>query len=226
MRILYGFCIAALLSTRLTASPVFLSGLGNGQGWNDGHYYTGFVALSMDGIDYRGLCIDALHQASASWDGTLLPLPDGAVAVAMSTYFGVAEPFQFWPSLTADVIGYTMLLGVDNDEQSNNEIQHDVWAQFAPSLFTDTGLLAASGLFGVDMSTFALIVDSNYATGTDLRQAFLVAQSLPPLTLLDPAPLLIQEAPEPSAMLLVGGTLVGLGIATRRSRRRSSRAGI
>ena len=35
---------------------VTLTGLGNGQGWNDGSYYTGYVTLDFAGTAYTGLC--------------------------------------------------------------------------------------------------------------------------------------------------------------------------
>src|ERR1017187_4430763 len=59
-----------------TAGEVLFSGLGNGYGWNDGAYYTGYVTLGFDGKDYAGLCVDALHDTYGnSWDAAALRPP-------------------------------------------------------------------------------------------------------------------------------------------------------
>jgi len=215
MRANIGITILLLASTSLMADTITMSGLGNGQGWNDGQFYTGYLTLTTDGADYQAICIDALHEAGGSWDGMILPLTDSQIPAVMLAYFGVTDPAQFWPGLYADAVGYTILTGVGSDEGMNNQIQHDVWAQFDPEQFTDDGSLAASGSFNVDLTGFALAVDSGYATGTDLRQAFLVTENVPVLTPYDPPSTPIEDTPEPSSALLIGGTMVGFAALCR-----------
>jgi len=58
-----------LLALAATAAPiqpglVTLAGVGNGQGWNDGHAYVGYVTLRLNGTDYTALCVDALHETA------------------------------------------------------------------------------------------------------------------------------------------------------------------
>lgn len=201
MRVLLILLIASLHALAGTAD---LSGLGNGKGWNDGAYYTGFVAIGFGGTSYAGLCIDALHETyGTSWDAVYVPLSDAAaVNKVMQSYFGTSDPAVYLPKLATDISGYLALQGVGENEILNNEIQHDVWAQFAPG-YVDTGLLAR---YSGSVESFGLIVDANYTRGGTLEQAFLV----------DPPVGEVTRAPEPAPVVLIGSMLVGIGLLRRR----------
>ena len=200
MRIFLAGFILLTASLGASASPLQLSGLGNGLGWNDGSYYTGYVTLGFEGQNYAGLCIDALHDTFGdSWDAVFVPLSDtAAVGDIMRAYFGVTDPSIYLPKLSADLTGYTMLASIGNDVAANNAIQHNVWSQFAPGMFPNTGLL---GPYTGSSERFGLIVDSNYSRGGQLEQMFLVD---PPVS-----------TPEPSTVLLIGLAFAGLGMLRR-----------
>src|ERR1022692_1856729 len=70
MRILFVGLILLAGSLDAPAETVTLSGLGNGNGWNDGAYYTGYVTLDFNGTNYAALCIDSLHKAALDFNGT------------------------------------------------------------------------------------------------------------------------------------------------------------
>jgi len=196
-----------------SADTVTISGLGNGQGWTDGAYYTGYLTLSMDGTDYVGLCIDPLHETTGvSWNAVYIPMTDTAdIAGAMAAYFGLSDPATYLPVLYAGATGFNMLASVGTDEAANNDIQHAVWDEIAPGTYADNGvLLTASGPPGNFLS-FGLIVDANYQTGQGLEQAFLVAGESTNVIGED-------QAPEPGALTIVGIGLLVLG-AHRQSRR-------
>jgi hypothetical protein len=204
-----------------SAGPVSISGLGNGQGWNDGSYYTGYVTLGFDGTPYPGLCIDALHEATGdSWDALYIPLTNtAAVTNVMRAYFGVTDPSVFLPKLYADMAGYAMLSGIGSNQTANTDIQHSVWAQFAPG-YTDSGILTsyANEHPALDVGQFGLIADSGYATGGRLEQLFLVdpqPASLQHYFVVDP---LNTPTPEPASDIMVGASLI-LICALLRTRR-------
>lgn len=218
MRIRIGILIFVLASLTATAGTVTLSGLGNGQGWNDGSYYTGYVTLGFDDTSYSGLCIDALHETRGdSWEALYIPLTDTAtVTNVMLAYFGTSDSTVYLPKLYLDMAGYTMLSTIGTDKVSNDDIQHSVWAQFDPGRYTDTGILStfANDNPPLDPSMFALIVDAGYASGSDLEQVFLVEQP-------SSHHLVIVPTPEPASGVTLSAAMMimaMLGILHRKRR--------
>ncbi|MGA3018735.1 MAG: hypothetical protein ABSF62_16565 [Bryobacteraceae bacterium] len=193
--------IAALAAHAGTIQgPVTLTGLGNGQGWNDGSYYTGYVTLNFDGVDYTGLCVDALHDASpnTTWDAIYVPLSDPSINAVLASYFPNTLPSLYTALLQADVLAFLDLAGAN--EATSVSLQHEVWGQFDPSDYNGTALAAQAAAANVNLTNFGLIVDVSYSSGgSGLEQAFLV----------DPPP---SSVPEPSPAVLVGLGLVALGM--------------
>ena len=181
--------------------PVTLTGLGNGQGWNDGSDYTGYVTLSFQGTDYTGLCMDALHDASpnSTWSAIYVSLSDPSIDNVLAAYFPNIAPSLYTALLQADVLGYLDLVG--GNQATSVSVQHEVWGQFDPAGYNGTALAEQAAAGAVSLANFGLIVDANYLNGgTGLEQAFLI----------DPSP-----APEPSAAVLIGLGLIGLGLMRR-----------
>jgi hypothetical protein len=193
--------IAALAAHAGTIQgPVTLTGLGDGQGWNDGSYYTGYVTLSLDGVDYTGLCFDFLHDASpnSTWDAIYIPLSDPSISAVLTAYFPDTSPSLYTGLLQADVLGFLGLAG--SNEATTVYLQHEVWGQFDPSDYSGTALAAQAAGQTVNTANFGLIVDAGYASGgSGLEQAFLV--EAPP-----------SAVPEPSPAALIGLGLVALGL--------------
>jgi len=104
---------------------VTLSGLGSGQGWNDGSYYTGYVTLTFNGTAYTGLCIDALHEAEpgATWQAIYVPLTDPSIDSVLATYFPAIAPADYTLLLEADVLGYLDMAGAS--EATTIDLQHE-----------------------------------------------------------------------------------------------------
>ena len=180
--------------------PVTLTGLGNGQGWNDGSYYTGYVTLAFDGSDYTGLCVDALHDATANstWEAIYVPLSDPSIGAVLAAYFPNTSPSLYASLLQADVLAFLDLAG--GNQATSVYLQHEVWGQFDPAAYSGTALAAQIAGEPVNTASFGLIVDARYATGgSGLEQAFLV----------DPPP---SSVPEPSPAVLIGLGLVALGL--------------
>jgi len=178
--------------------PVTLTGLGNGQGWNDGSYYTGYVTLTFDGADYTGLCIDALHDASpnSTWEAIYVPLSDPPIDAVLAAYFPNTSPSLYTGLLQADVLAFLELAGAN--EATSVSLQHEVWWQFDPAAYSGTALAAQAAAANISLANFGLIVDAGYSSGrSGLEQAFLV----------DPS-----SAPEPSPAVLIGLGLVALGL--------------
>jgi hypothetical protein len=181
-----------------TEGPVTLTGLGNGQGWNDGSYYTGYVTLTFNGTDYTGLCIDALHDASpnSTWEAIYVPLSDPSINAVLAAYFPNIPPSLYTSLLQADVLAFLDLAGAN--EATSVSLQHEVWGQFDPAAYSGADLAAQAAEQTVDTADFGLIVDTSYSSGgSELEQAFLV----------DPPP-----APEPAPAVLIGLGLVALGL--------------
>ena len=221
--------IVALLflagSWTAAADPLVMSGLGNGQGWNDGAYYTGYVTMAFQSKNYAALCVDALHETFAnSWEAAYIPLTDTAdLAVVMKNYFGITNPAVYLPKLYADITGWLELSVVGSDETANNNIQHSVWSQFAPDDYTDTDMLYElaqvvapngygalpnpnGGQIPINLNNFGLLVDANYASGGQLEQAFLIDG--PPTS----------GTPEPTSLALATAGLAGLALLLYRRR--------
>jgi hypothetical protein len=193
--------IAALAARAGTMQcPVTLTGLGNGQGWNDGSYYAGYVTLTFDGADYTGLCVDALHDASpnSTWDAIYVPLSDPSIDAVLAAYFPNTSPWLYTALLQADVLAFLELAGAS--EATSVSLQHEVWGQFDPSAYSGTALAAQAAGQTVNTANFGLMVDASYSSGgSGLEQAFLV----------DPPP---SPVPEPSPAVLIGLGLVALGL--------------
>ena len=215
--------LIAVLATHATTiqGPVTLTGVGNGQGWNDGSYYTGYVMLDFDGADLTGLCIDALHDASdnSTWDAVYVSLSDPTIDAVLAAYFPNTSPSQYTALLRADVMGFNELAG--GNQATSVSVQHEVWGQFDPSAYSGMALAAQAAGQTVSLSNYGLIVDARYASGgSGLEQAFLV----------DPPP---SPSPEPSTAVLIGLSLTLLGLTRwltplprlRRCRVEESRAG-
>jgi len=169
----------------ITSGPVTLSGLGNGQGWNDGSAYTGYVTLSFNGTDYAGLCIDALHEAApnSTWDALYVPLSDTATLNAvLASYFPNTPSSAYTTKLYADMVGFLMMAGAG--QASTINLQHEVWGQLDPADY-DGSSLATSALAAIsngsftdshgnqvafNSANFGLIVDANYAKGADYNR--------------------------------------------------------
>ena len=201
-----------------------MSGLGNGQGWNDGSYYTGYLTLNFEDTDYRAICIDALHPtAGYSWDGMYIPITDfTTTGTALGVYFGITDAAVYLPKLYADMAGYAMLNGIGPDRAANNDIQHAVWAQFDSAHYTDSGLLSAFAQSHppVDPEQFGLIVDADYLHSAHPEQMFLVNMQ-PPSHQTYFVDIPGSPAPEPGSGMLVGIAFVGIGIALRRAGRKA-----
>ena len=194
--------IAALAARADTIpGPVALTGLGNGQGWNDGSYYTGYVTLTFNGTDYTGLCVDALHDASpnSTWEAIYVPLSDPSINAVLAAYFPNSSPSLYASLLQADVLAFLDLAGAN--EATSVFLQHEVWGQFDPAAYSGTALEAQAAGQTVNMANYGLIVDAGYASGgSGLEQAFLV----------DPPP--SSPVPEPSPAVLIGLGLVAVGL--------------
>jgi hypothetical protein len=203
----------------IVSGPVILFGLGNGQGWNDGSAFTGYVTLRNDGVNYTALCIDALHEtaANSTWNALYVPLSDTAVLNAvMAAYFPSIPSAAYTTKLYADVVGFLMMAGAG--ETLTNNLQHEVWGQLDPaqydgsSLATSASAVVSNGSFtdshgnqvGFNPANFGLVADANYVRGGQLQQLFIV----------DPP----TGAPEPASTFLIGAGLVGLGLLTRKHR--------
>jgi len=197
--------IAALAARAGTMQgPVTLTGLGNGQGWNDGSYYTGYVTLAFGGVDYLGLCIDALHDSSpnSTWEAIYVPLSDPSLNAVLAAYFPNTSPSLYTSLLQADVLAFLGLAGAN--EATAVSLQHQVWGQFDPAAYSGTALEAQAAGQTVNMANYGLIVDAGYASGgSGLEQAFLIdpPSAVPP-----------SDVPEPSPAVLIGTGLVALGL--------------
>lgn len=197
--------IAALAAHAGTIQgPVTLTGLGNRQGWNDGSYYTGYVTLTFDGVDYTGLCVDALHDASpnTTWEAIYIPLSNPTINAVLAAYFPNTSPSLYTSLLQADVLAFLYMAG--GNQANSVSLQHEVWGQFDPSAYSGTALAALAAGRTVNTANYGLIVDARYASGgSGLEQAFLV----------DPP----SSVPEPSPAVLIGLGLVALGLRWRRA---------
>jgi len=212
-----------LLALTAMAAPiqsglVTLADAGNGQGWNDGHAYTGYVTLNLNGTDYTALCVDALHETAvnSTWNALYVPLSDtDTLRAVMAAYYPNTAASTYTAGLYVDVVGFLMMLGADKNLAI--ALQHEVWGQLDPADYDGSSLrsLAASsnGSFidshgnqvAFSTANFGLLVDANYLRGGQLQQAFLI----------DPP----TSTPEPASLLLIGAGLVVLGVVRRKNLR-------
>ena len=193
--------IAALAAHAGTIEgPVTLSGLGDGQGWNDGSYYTGYLTLTFSGVNYTAVCIDALHEATVgnTWDAIYVPLSDTSINAVLAAYFPTTAAALYTSLLQADILAFLELAGTN--EATTISLQHEVWGQFDPAAYNGTALTAQAAGTTVNTAGFGLVVDAGYLNGgSGLEQAFLI-----------PSP-----TPEPSTTILIGLGLVALGLTCR-----------
>lgn len=207
------FAVLSLVAAAAVADAstlVTLNGYPAGQ--TDGQYYVGPASLTVDGVQYTGICYDAYDEAALgqSWQANVY----GMVDLNAGAYF-TNEPVNQYTTGYEQVSYLSTLFSPGNVSQWV-DIQHTIWSVFDPGAYTaDPALIAAANnaiSSGYDFSTFRYL-DSPPGTNP-LVQGFIV----------DNPNIGLNPGPEPSTWLLLGSGFLLMAVWSLRRRAASNKA--
>ena len=164
------FSIVATIGLANASSVVTLNSYP--AGITDGQSYVGPASLTIDGVQYSGVCYDALDDVSLfqTWNANVY----GMVDLSAGAYFTDLPVSQYTTGYQQ--ISYLSTLFTPANESQWVDIQHTIWSVFDPTGYiADASLIAAANAAiasGYDFSSFRYI---NSPPGTDPRvQGFVV----------------------------------------------------
>ncbi len=140
-------------------------------GQTDGQYYIGPATLTIGGVEYSGICYDALDQAAIgqSWQANVY----GMVDLGAGAYFTNQPVNQYTTGY--EQVSYLSTLFTPGNVAQWVDIQHTIWSVFDSAYTADPTLIAEANNAikgGYDFSAFRYI-DS--PPGSDpLVQGFIV----------------------------------------------------